>query len=212
MISQEQLIRNFSVMENGEVYFFLGAGASVNSGIPTGGDLVWFFKREIYCNENHISTEKYKDLKLPSTQKLLQEYFDRKGGYPPQYSPNEYSFYFQVCYSSYIARKRFIESIVERHNPSLGYLCLADMMIKSKVKRVWTTNFDSLTETAVSIIDTQQELLVCSSINSDSIRNFNPTYPSVCKLHGDFRYDDLQNTNEELKSLEKTWNRIGLIA
>lgn len=71
MISQEQLIRNFSVMENGEVDFFLGAGASVNSGIPTGGDLIWFFKREIYCIEIHISTEKFKNLKLPSTQKLL---------------------------------------------------------------------------------------------------------------------------------------------
>ena len=202
MISQEQLIRNFTVMENGEVDFFLGAGASVNSGIPTGEDLTWFFKREIYCLENRISTEKFKDLKLPSTQKLLQDYFDKKGGYPPRYAPNEYSFYFQECYNSYIARKRFIESKVTRHNPSLGYLCLADMMIKNKITRVWTTNFDSLTETAISIIDPQQELLICSSTNSDSIKNFNPTYPNICKLHGDFRYDNLQNTDDELKALE----------
>lgn len=204
MISQEQLIRNFSVMENGEVDFFLGAGASVNSGIPTGGDLIWFFKREIYCIENHVSTEKFKDLKLPSTQKFLQGYFDKKGGYPPKYASNEYSFYFQECYNSCIARKRFIESKVTRHNPSLGYLCLADMMIKNKVKRVWTTNFDALTETAVNIINPQQELLVCSSTNSNSIKNFNPTYPGVCKLHGDFRYDNLQNTEDELQKLEST--------
>lgn len=204
MISQEQLIRNFSVMENGEVDFFLGAGASVNSGIPTGGDLIWFFKREIYCIENHVSTEKFKDLKLPSTQKFLQDYFDKKGGYPPKYASNEYSFYFQECYNSCIARKRFIESKVTRHNPSLGYLCLADMMIKNKVKRVWTTNFDALTETAVNIINPQQELLVCSSTNSNSIKNFNPTYPGVCKLHGDFRYDNLQNTEDELQKLEST--------
>lgn len=204
MISQEQLIRIFSIMENGEFDFFLGAGASVNSGIPTGGDLVWFFKREIYCIENHISTEKFKDLKLPSTQKLLQDYFDKTGGYPSKYASNEYSFYFQECYNSYIARKRFIESKVARHNPSLGYLCLADMMIKNKITRVWTTNFDALTETAINIINPQQELLVCSSTNSGSIKNFNPTYPSVCKLHGDFRYDNLQNTDDELKALEIT--------
>lgn len=78
------------------------------------------------------------------------------------------------------------------------------MMIKNKVKRVWTTNFDALTETAVNIINPQQELLVCSSTNSNSIKNFNPTYPGVCKLHGDFRYDNLQNTEDELQKLEST--------
>ena len=81
---------------------------------------------------------------------------------------------------------------------------MADMMIENKVKRVWTTNFDALTETAINIINPQQELLICSSTNSDSIRNFNPTYPSVCKLHGDFRYDNLQNTEDELQKLEST--------
>ena len=95
MISQEQLIRIFSIMENGEFDFFLGAGASVNSGIPTGGDLVWFFKREIYCIENHISTEKFKDLKLPSTQKLLQDYFDKTGGYPSKYASMNTLFIFK---------------------------------------------------------------------------------------------------------------------
>ena len=191
-------------MQNGEFDLFLGAGASVNSGISTGGDLVWFFKREIYCNENHISPEKYKDLKLPSTQELLQNYFDKKEGYPARYAPNEYSFYFEKCYNSPIARKRFIESKVARHDPSLGYLCLAELLLQKKIQRVWTTNFDSLTETAVGILNPQEPFLVCSSSNAESIRNFNPTYSYVCKLHGDFRYDNLQNTDEELRTLENS--------
>ena len=37
MMTQEQMIRNFCVMNDGEIDFFLGAGASVQSGIPTGG-------------------------------------------------------------------------------------------------------------------------------------------------------------------------------
>lgn len=53
-----------------------------------------------------------------------------------------------------------------------------------------------------SILDPQQELLVCSSINSDSINNFNPDYPCICKLHGDFRYGKLQNTSGELQKIE----------
>ena len=68
MITQEQIIRNLGVMNDGEIDFFLGAGASAQSGVPTGGDLVWNFKREIYCTENNMSNQLYQDLKLPSTQ------------------------------------------------------------------------------------------------------------------------------------------------
>ena len=44
-------------MHDGEIDFFLGAGASIQSGIPTGGNLVWHFKRELYCIENKLSLE-----------------------------------------------------------------------------------------------------------------------------------------------------------
>mgnify|MGYP003303570541 CR=1 FL=1 len=106
MLTQEQFIRNFSVMANGEVDFFLGAGASIASGIPTGGDLIWEFKRNIYCSECGIYVEKYKDVALPSTRTMLQEYFDQKGTCPVQHAPEEYSFYFEQCYNDPLARKR----------------------------------------------------------------------------------------------------------
>ena len=203
MITKDQLIRSISVMSPGEIDFFLGAGASINSGIPSGGDLVWYFKRLIYCNENRVSVEKYKDLYLPSTRDMLQDYFDKKGTYPPQNDPKEYSYYFQECYPIAISRQRFIDEQVAYKNPSLGYLCLAELISKNKIKNIWTTNFDSLVETATNIIDPQKDMLVCSSANSTSIPNFNPQHPCICKLHGDFRYDTLQNTDEELQALEK---------
>ena len=202
IITQEQLIRDFKVMNNGEIDFFLGAGASIQSGIPTGGNLVWYFKRDLYCTENHLSTELYKDLNLASTQRLLQEYFDRQGSYPVKYAAEEYSHYFERCNSTSIARKRFIESLVAGKNPSLGYLCLANLLTNSKIKNVWTTNFDSLTETAVNILTPAFPYAVCSSANQDSLAILNPEYPSVLKLHGDYRYDKLQNTTSELKELE----------
>lgn len=80
MLTQEQFIRNFSVMADGEVDFFLGAGASIASGIPTGSDLIWEFKRTLYCSECGISTAKYKDLALPSTRRILQEYREEIAG------------------------------------------------------------------------------------------------------------------------------------
>ncbi len=202
IISQEQLIRTFKVMNSGEIDFFLGSGASIQSGIPTGGNLVWYFKRELYCVENNISNELYKDLKLPSTQKLLQEYFDSQGGHPAQYAPEEYSHYFERCFGTTLSRKRFIEKLVAEKNPSLGHLCLANFIISSKVRNVWTTNFDPLVETALNTFSPSYAYAVCSSANQSSIDMLNPSYPMICKLHGDFRYDKLQNTSSELQKLE----------
>ena len=203
MLSQEQFIRNYSVMADAEVDFFLGAGASIASGIPTGGDLIWEFKRTLYCSECGISTEEFKDLALPSTRRTLQEYFDQKGGYPNQYSPDEYSFYFGQCYSDPLARKRFIESIVSDRKPSIGYLCLAEAMVQGKVKNVWTTNFDPLLENALHRLCPTSNVLVCSEANRDNIRLLNPQYPVIGKLHGDYRYDWLKNTESELQQLEE---------
>jgi len=202
IVSQEQFIRNFKVMNDGEIDFFLGAGASIQSGIPTGGNLVWHFKRELYCTENGIATDSHKDLKLASTQKLLQDYFDSQGGHPRQYAPDEYSHYFEKCYNMVLSRKRFIEELVAGKSPSLGYLCLADLIIHSKVQNVWTTNFDSLVEVALNTLVPTFTYAVCSSANQDSFDLLNPAYPLVCKLHGDYRYDKLQNTTSELQNLE----------
>ena len=46
-MDQKQFIRHYKVLANGTIDFFLGAGASISSGVPTGGDLVWYFKREL---------------------------------------------------------------------------------------------------------------------------------------------------------------------
>ena len=52
IIDQATLIRYLSVLDNGEIDFFLGSGASAQAGIPTGGTMIWDFKRELYCSEN----------------------------------------------------------------------------------------------------------------------------------------------------------------
>lgn len=118
------------------------------------------------------------------------------------YAPEEYSHYFEQCYSTIISRKRFIEGLVEGKNPSLGYLCLADFITHSKVKNVWTTNFDALVEASINTLNPSFPYVVCSSANQDSFSLLSPEYPAICKLHGDYRYDKLQNTESELQELE----------
>ena len=64
LMEMPTFLRNFKVMNNGDIDLFLGSGASVQAGIPTGAGLVWEFKREIYCTETEVSKEKFKDLHL----------------------------------------------------------------------------------------------------------------------------------------------------
>lgn len=200
-LDENQFIRNFSVLNNGEIEIFLGAGASISSGIPTGQDLIWYFKRKIYCTEKNVSEERFRDLNLESTRTLFQNYFDDQHNYPARGSKEEYSFYFEKCYNSKESRKSFIDSIVAHRGPSDGYLCLGNLILDSRIDNVWTTNFDRLVETAVSQLDPTFVVNNYSSANGESISISNH-YPSIYKLHGDFRYDYMQNTSEELKALE----------
>lgn len=201
-LDEKQFIRNFKAFNAGTVDIFLGSGASLGSGISTGGDLIWYFKREIYCTENGICQERFKDLSFEENRRIWQEYFDYQDGYPSKGSQDEYSFYFEKCFSSREARKNFIDSQVVRKTPSIGYLCLANLLVDSKVNNIWTTNFDELTEIAIRQVDSTYPFNLCSSANQTAFSNLNPNYSCVYKLHGDYRYDKLQNTSEELRSLE----------
>ena len=202
-MDEKQFIRNFKAANQGSMDIFLGAGASFSSGIPTASYLTWYFKREIYCTENNISQERFRDLQSESNRVLLQKYFDSQVGCPALGDPQEYSYYFEKCYSTWSARKDFINSKVAGRAPAIGYLCLANLIIDSKVDNVWTTNFDELTETAVRYVDSLFPINVLSSANKSSFSNLNPNYCCVYKLHGDYKYDKLQNTSNELKNLEK---------
>ena len=203
--TQNEFIRNFLVPNYNKLDFFLGAGASIQAGIPTGSDFTWMFKRDLYCTEQDISKEKFKDIQSPRNQKILQEYFDSKDNYPKLYDDKEYSFYFGRCYTTVQARQSFIANYVDKANPSLGHLCLANFIINNKIENVWTTNFDKLVESGVYKLNPAYSLNIVSSANKSSLGLIsNNDYPSIYKLHGDFRYDEIQNTEDELKELETT--------
>lgn len=196
-------IRNLNVMNKGDIDVFLGSGASVQAGIPTGGGLVWEFKRQIYCTETETSQEKFKDLQSQYAQKTLQEYFDAQGSHPPKHDPSEYSHYFELCYNTSTARERFIQEKVRDISPSLGHLCLSDLFINKKIQCIWTTNFDELIEAGINTLIPGHSFTVFSSANSASLLNGSfSSFSSIYKLHGDYRYDKIKNTSRELQILE----------
>lgn len=202
-INISEIVNSFKLSLDNEVVFFLGAGASISSGILSGALMTWDFKRSIYCAENRISLSNFQDLSNKEVQNKLQYYFDSKGNCPELYSENEYSYYFEKCYAQKTYRNRYIQEKVKNANPALGYLCLGKLIIEGRIRTIATTNFDDLVEAGVHKLEAGYTIKTLSSALSNSIGfNTEGNIPNIIKLHGDFLLDNIKNTNIELQKLE----------
>lgn len=200
IVDKDTFLRNFKVLSNQSFDLFLGAGASVSSGIPSGRDLVWYFKREILNSSGKINGKKFQDLKIEDNKKTIQSYFDEED---ENNIANPYSYYIAQCYPDSLVRQEFLTGLVRDKKPSIGFLCLSALVEQHKINTVWTTNFDDLIEKAISGLN-HQSCKIVSPENSGSFQIFKTDIPTIVKLHGDFRYDSLQNTDEELQKLEES--------
>ena len=197
-IDKDTFLRSFKVLSNQSFDMFLGAGASISSGIHSGSDLVWQFKRELLSVSGKINGKKFQDLKIESNKKIIQSYFAEED----TKVSNAYSYYFEKCYPDPLVRQEFLSNLVRDKKPSIGFMCLSALVEGKKVNTVWTTNFDDLIEKAITALN----FLSCQVVSPDNARtvqNFRSDIPTVVKLHGDFRYDALQNTDAELQQLEE---------
>lgn len=203
VIDANTFVNSFKIKPDKSVSFLLGAGASVSSNIPSGGQMVWDFKRTLYCTDNNIRTSLYGDLSKENVQKEIQSYFDGRGGYPELWSPEEYSFYFEKCYPSRSDREYYIRNKVRDIKPSLGYLCMGELIVNGKIDLVSTTNFDDLVQAGVHSINPGFSIKTISSAVSNSVGfALNEGFPNIIKLHGDYLFDKLKNTESELQKLE----------
>ncbi|WP_298529452.1 SIR2 family protein [uncultured Christiangramia sp.] len=194
-IEKDKFLRSFKVQGKNSFDIFLGSGASVSSGIPTGGELILHFKREILISQSKINSKKFSDLKIESIRNEVNKHFEDKN------LKNPYSHYFEEFLQHPEDRRDFLTNIVKDKKPSIGFLCLASLVEQEKFNTLWTTNFDDLIEKAINSLN-YKSCQIVSPENAISVNNFRADIPTVVKLHGDFRYDSLQNTDKELKELE----------
>jgi len=196
-------VNSFTVKPDKSMSFLLGAGASISSGIASGGQMVWDFKRSLYCTAKNIRTTNYPDMSKESVQKEIQAYFDGQVGFPKIWTPEEYSFYFEKCYPSRRNREFYIQQRVRDIIPSLGYLCLGELAINEKVDFISTTNFDDLILAGIHATKPSLSVKTISSAVGDSVGfSVHDGFPNIVKLHGDYLLDKLKNTTEELQDLE----------
>lgn len=186
--------------------WFLGAGASSAAGVPTAFDMIWQFKRALYCSEQRISIGMLPDLSDSQTRARLQRHFDDSGGYPPAGAPEEYAAYFEKAYPDEGDRRRVIDDHARSARPSYGHLALARLLRQRKAGPVWTTNFDRVIEDALNtefggtasvVVATPDTARVAREALGDG------RSPLVVKLHGDFQSRRLKNTLGELHEQDK---------
>lgn len=221
LMSVDEFLRLFPIRSS-SLAWFLGAGASASARLPTAGDLIWRFKRTLYCTSTKVDPKTCEDLGNEVVRERLQRYLDSTGKYPGINSPEEYASYFELTYPDPADRRRFLETMLHGATPAYGHHILAALMKIGHARLVWTTNFDRLVEDAAAATFGSTSALTVSTIDSSNValRALNEgRWPVLGKLHGDFQSVALKNTTEELKTQEsalrsalvESCKRFGLI-
>ena len=178
----------------------LGAGASIESGIPSAADCIWDWKREIYLSKNPGAIGNFDNSKSEGVRRVIQRWIDAQNIYPAENSADEYSYFAEKAYPIADDRRKYFQHLVANHNPSLGYHLISLLALENIIKSVWTTNFDGLTLKCAH----QYSPLVPVEITtetSDRIYRGDVDKELLCiALHGDYKYGALKNTERELDS------------
>jgi NAD-dependent SIR2 family protein deacetylase len=192
-----------------QLMWLLGAGASASAGIKTAGQMIWEFKRTIYCLEKKVSESRVPTMLDSSTRLQIQAALDQTKRFPAADTVEEYSAYFEVARPTQADRRQYIQEQVRQGTPSRGHIGLAALLRTGRSKLVWTTNFDAMVEKAYDGLKNfslnSNDLLNVSLTNAEEARrglNEN-NYPMLVKLHGDYQSVKLMNTTNELKSQDE---------
>ncbi|MFN0039480.1 MAG: SIR2 family protein [Burkholderiales bacterium] len=181
---------------------FLGAGASISSGIPSAAACIWEWKRSIFLTKNPGLESQFSELSLPSVKDRIQAWLDAQRTFPDADAPNEYGFYINACYPRQDDRRAFFATYLAQAQPHTGYQILALMARVGTISSVWTTNFDALPARAAAGANVSTiEVGIDSQGRLDRLPRAGELL-SVA-LHGDYRYDNLKSEPQEIQNQEK---------
>ncbi len=188
------------------VAWFLGAGASAASGIPTGYSMIRDFKAQIFCRENNLSKREI-DTGDQVWVDRIDDYFRRTSLLPPDGDPTEYAAAFEAVYPQPRHRRQYIDDAISKGTPCFGHKVLGSLIAAGKADCIFTTNFDPLIEESAQAANA---LLPTSSQNRPTVAAIDSAeramrcltesdWPLVAKLHGDYQSVSIKNTGPELE-------------
>ena len=229
ILTMPQLMRTMRAgIDNGERFcFILGSGASVESGIPTGGTLEFRWMacmlgdrddldgtrkysesetRELRQLAEHLQQEKKLDHTIEDMEKAYRE--AKEKSWKTLSSEYYFDLYTLRFYPQYQNGYAYMERLMEQAHPSFGYHALARLLSDADkgCNLVITTNFDSLVEKALAIYTDTLPLV----INHEALSNYikaNTRRPIVAKVHRGLFFDPL-NSPEETTQLKGDWKKI----
>jgi len=174
--------------------FVLGAGASRQSGIKTGGEMVadWLDMLRAEDPDDGLDTAAQGD--WASAARLEIDGFD---------ATDPAASYSQVFARTYRGRGGegfdYLESEVAGREPSFGYSVLAQILADTRHKIVVTTNFDDLVAEALGIYTTAAPV-VCGHESLAGFIRHHPVRPQIVKVHQHLFYAP-NSTARELNAL-----------
>ena len=86
----DEFIRSLKQNKDTVHSFFLGAGASVESGIQSATDCIWDWKREIYVSQNPHNARLCNNIKIESVRRIIQKWLDEQNVFPSLNDDKEY--------------------------------------------------------------------------------------------------------------------------
>lgn len=201
--------------------WFLGAGASRSSGLPTATDIIWDLKLRHYCREENQDISR-QDIQSEAVRSRIQSFLDSQG-FPKLWADNEYTTYFEKIFGEdYDRQRKYLKAILseEKATLSVGIRVMGALLAQKLCRIAFTTNFDTLIEKAVAEVGEQSlaPFHLEGSYAAVSALN-NEEFPIYVKLHGDFRYESIKNLTSDLKqqnielsaSFVASASRFGLI-
>ena len=166
---------------------FLGAGASVTSGVKTASQMITEW-REIYYQMHKEENQSPEDFFKHRHWNGCEE---------------EYSFLFEELFDEPSQRREYIESCINDASPSWGYIYLVNLIRQKVFNTVFTTNFDDLLNEACYTFSSDVRPLVSAHDSSIKSLRITAQRPKIIKLHGDYLFDNIKNTVRELETLEQ---------
>jgi Flp pilus assembly protein TadD len=175
--------------------FILGAGASFQSGIPTGTVLVKQWLEELHVREDF-------------QQRPLEEWANAENLDIDDFDYQEAASYYPQVFKRRFqndadAGYAFLEYTMNNREPSYGYIVLAQILAHTRHKVVITTNFDNLVADALSIY-TRTFPLICGHESLTGFVRAQLRRPLIAKIHRDLLLEPI-NTPEGTAILAPGW-------
>ncbi|MBV7338523.1 SIR2 family protein [Chloroflexi bacterium TSY] len=162
---------------------WLGAGASVASGVPTADEIVTDLLQRVYQQRKRASSGNDSGMTeggLFQWAKHNLDWFNPKDANKP-----EYALVMENVHPPPGMRERYLKELTQNARPSDGYKYLGILLREGIFDTVITTNFDHLVFTGVQPY-LSQRIVEFSSVEQFQYLESYPDEPRLIRLHGDF--------------------------